>query len=76
MIFQYSVLAIWQLKVQALDIICLSIINLLKKWVKIVGNDHLVKYTMLIGYLVEKNLLVITEKFSLIFTETYRAISI
>ena len=36
--------------------------SLKKKWVKIVGNNHLVKYNMLIGYLVENNSLIITEK--------------
>ena len=45
-------------------------------WVKIVGNDHLVNYTLLIGYLVAKNLFIITKKSSLMFSQTYRAIFI
>ena len=50
--------------------------SLKKKWVKIVGNYHLVKYNMLIGYLIENNLQIITEKSSLLFSQTCRAISI
>ena len=47
-----------------------------KKWVKIVGNYHLFKYNMLIGYLVENSLFIITNKSSIIFSQIYRAISI
>ena len=47
-----------------------------KKCVKFAGNYHIVKYNMLIEYLVEINLLIITEKTSLIFSQIYRAISI
>ena len=47
-----------------------------KKWVKIVGNYYLFKCNMLIGYLVENSLLIITNKSSLLFSQTHRAISI
>ena len=50
--------------------------NSYKSWFRIVGNYHLVKYNILIGYLVENSLLIITEKPSIIFSQTHRAISI
>ena len=45
-----------------------------KKWIKIVGNYQLVKYNILIGYLVKNSLLIITKKSPLIFSQTHRAI--
>ena len=47
-----------------------------KSWFKIESNYHLVKYNILIGYLVENSLLIITEKTSIIFWQTCRAITI
>ena len=50
--------------------------SLKKSWFKIVVNYHLVTYNILIGHLVDNSLLKITEKPSLIFSQTCRAISI
>ena len=50
--------------------------SLKKSWFKIIGNYYLVKYNILIGYLVENSLLIITEKPSIMFSQTCRAISI
>ena len=75
-IFQYSVVAIFTVKNLCFMSTLLKETKSLKKWVKIVGNYHLVKYNMLIGYLVENSLLIITEKSSIIFSQTCRAISI
>ena len=73
---QYSIVAILTMKNLCLMSTLLKETKSLKKWVKIVGNYHLVKYNILICYLVENSLLIITEKSSLIFSQTFRAISI
>ena len=39
-----------------------------KGWFKIVVNHHLLKYNILIGYLLENRVLIITEKPSIIFS--------
>ena len=76
MIFQCLVLAISQFKDLCFMSTLLNETKSLKKWVKIVGNYHLVMYNIQIGYSVENSLMIITEKSSLLFSQTRRIISI
>lgn len=47
----------------------------LKKWVNSVGINPFMKYNIPVGFSFDNNILIITEKFTLIFWKTCRAIS-
>ena len=73
--FKFNILRNFTIKCFSFSYTLLKENKSLKEWVNSVGINPFMKYNIPVGFSFDNNILIITEKFTLIFWKTCRAIS-